>query len=74
MRRNPRVRNHSIIDDRGRGDSPDSSDGVVPYWSSHLDEAVSEKIVPSDHGAPSNPEAIEDILRILRLHLKEGGR
>src|SRR5262249_38580691 len=37
---------HSIIGDRGRGDSPNSSDGVVAYWSSHLDGAQSEKIVP----------------------------
>ncbi|HYZ74137.1 MAG TPA: hypothetical protein VE641_13745, partial [Chthoniobacterales bacterium] len=27
---------YSIIGDRGRGDTPNSSDGVVPYWSSHL--------------------------------------
>jgi pimeloyl-ACP methyl ester carboxylesterase len=26
---------NSIIGDRGRGDTPKSSDGVVPYWSSH---------------------------------------
>ncbi len=32
---------HSIIGDRGRGDTPNSSDGVVPYWSSHLDGAQS---------------------------------
>ncbi|MFY9986436.1 MAG: hypothetical protein WAK31_16860 [Chthoniobacterales bacterium] len=30
---------HSIIGHRGRGDSPNSSDGVVPYWSSHLEGA-----------------------------------
>src|SRR5712691_6786173 len=30
---------HSIIGDRGRGNSPNSSDGVVAYWSSHLDGA-----------------------------------
>jgi len=30
---------HSIIGDRGRGDTPNSSDGVVAYWSSHLDGA-----------------------------------
>jgi len=56
---------HSIIGDRGRGDSPDSSDGVVPYSSSHLATAVSEKIVPSDHGAQEHPEAIAEIRRIL---------
>ena len=49
---------HSIMGDRGLGNTPNSSDGVVPYWSSHLAGAESEKIVPSDHGANQNPEAI----------------
>jgi len=57
---------HSIIGDRGRGDTPNSSDGVVPYWSSHLDGAKSEKIVPSDHGANQNPEAIAEVMTILK--------
>jgi hypothetical protein len=59
---------HSIIGDRGRGDTPNSSDGVVPYWSSHLGGAKSEKIVPSDHGANQNPEAIAEVVRILKEH------
>jgi len=42
---------------------------VVPYWSSHLDGAVSEKIVPSDHSAHRHPEAIAELKRILREHL-----
>ena len=42
---------HSIMGDRGRGNTPNSSDGVVPYWSSHLDGAQSELIVDSGHGA-----------------------
>jgi hypothetical protein len=58
---------HSVIGDRGKGDSPNSSDGVVPYWSSHLKTAVSEKIVLSDHSAPQNPETAKEIRRIL-LH------
>jgi len=58
---------HSIIGDRGRGDSPNSSDGVVPYWSSHLDGARSERIVPSGHGSPLNPQAIAEVHRILQL-------
>lgn len=57
---------HSIIGDRGRGDTPNSSDGVVPYWSSHLPSAASEKIVPSGHGANEHPAGIEEIRRILR--------
>lgn len=59
---------HSIIGDRGRGDTPNSSDGVVPYWSSHLDTASSELIVPTGHGAMNNPLAIAEIQRILRLN------
>lgn len=59
---------HSIIGDRGKGDTPNSSDGVVAYWSSHLDGAVSEKIVPSSHSAHQNPEGIAEVRRILRLH------
>ena len=66
----PGVRYHTIIGDRGRGDSPNSSDGVVPYWSSHMDGAQTEDIVPSDHAAHQNPQAIEDVLRILKAHAK----
>jgi pimeloyl-ACP methyl ester carboxylesterase len=60
---------HSIIGDRGRGDSPNGSDGVVPYHSAHLDSAQSEKIIPYGHGGYQSPEAIAELLRILRLHL-----
>ncbi len=66
----PRVPYHSIVGDRGKGDTPDSSDGVVAYWSSHLDGAASEKIVPSGHSSHQNPEGIEEARRILKLHLK----
>jgi alpha/beta hydrolase family protein len=66
----PGVPYHTIIGDRGRGDSPNSSDGVVPYWSSHLEGAKSEDIVPSNHSAHQNPQAIEDVLRILKKYAK----
>jgi pimeloyl-ACP methyl ester carboxylesterase len=59
---------HSIIGDRGRGNSPNSSDGVVAYWSSHLDGAKSEFIAPCDHGSPKNPQAITEVHRILQLN------
>jgi pimeloyl-ACP methyl ester carboxylesterase len=59
---------NTIIGDRGRGDSPNSSDGVVPYWSSHMKGAESEHIVPSDHSAHQNPQAIAEVMRILRQH------
>ncbi len=66
----PGIPYHSIMGDRGRGDTPDSSDGVVPYWSSHLDGAESELIVPSNHSAHQNPQAIEEVKRILRKHAR----
>lgn len=67
----PGVPYHTIIGDRGRGDTPNSSDGVVDYWSSHLDGAASELIVPSDHGAYNHPMAIAEVRRILLLHLRQ---
>ena len=64
----PGVPYHTIIGDRGRGDSPNSSDGVVPYWSSHIDGAQREDIVPSGHSVHQNPQAIQDVLRILKRY------
>jgi pimeloyl-ACP methyl ester carboxylesterase len=61
---------HSIIGDRGRGDTPNSSDGVVPYWSSHLPSAQSERIVPSGHEAMADPQAVEEIRRILLMNVR----
>ncbi len=61
----PGIPYNSIIGDRGRGDTPNSSDGVVPYWSSHLDGAQSELIVPSNHTAEVTPQAIAEVERIL---------
>jgi len=56
--------------DRGRGDSPSSSDGVVPYWSSHMNGAKTENIVPSNHSAHQNPQAIDDVMQILKRYAK----
>ena len=61
---------HSIIGDRGKGDTPNSSDGLVPYWSSHMDGAQSELIVPSGHSAQQDPRAIAEVKRILLLHAR----
>jgi pimeloyl-ACP methyl ester carboxylesterase len=64
---------HSIIGNRGKpGPLADSSDGVVPYWSSHLDGARSELIVPGPHGSCELPQTIAELDRILRLHLGAG--
>jgi len=64
----PGIPYDTIIGDRGRHDSPNSSDGVVPYWSSHLDGAEIEDIVPSSHTAHQNPQAIAEVLHILKIH------
>lgn len=64
----PDVPYNTIIGDRGRGDSPNSSDGVVPYWSSHMNGAETEHIVPSNHSAHQDPQAIAEVLRILKSY------
>jgi len=63
----PGIPYYSIIGDRGRGDTPQSSDGVVAYWSSHLEGAQSELIVPSNHSSHRNTQAIAEVRRILEL-------
>jgi hypothetical protein len=70
----PGVPYNSIIGDRGKGGNlnrtqPISTDGVVPYWSSHLDGAESELIVPSGHWSNQSPQAIAEVKRILIKHL-----
>jgi triacylglycerol esterase/lipase EstA (alpha/beta hydrolase family) len=64
---------HSIIGDRGKDHCPNCSDGVVAYWSSHLDGAESELIVPGPHGSCELPQTIAELDRILRLHLRATG-
>jgi hypothetical protein len=60
---------HTIVGDRGKGDTPNSSDGVVAYWSSHLAGAQSELIVPGPHGSFALPQTVSELKRILRLNL-----
>jgi hypothetical protein len=66
---------HSIIGNRGLpGPLAESSDGIVPYWSSHRDRAESEVIVPGPHGLVNYPQTIAELKRILNLHLKANTR
>ena len=53
---------------RSHNDKIKSSDGVVSYSSSHLDFAESELVIPAGHGGFTHPEAIAEIVRILKLH------
>ncbi len=62
---------HSIVGNEKVADVAGGTDGVVPYWSSHLEGALSEKIVHSGHSAQDHPLAIREVRRILLLHLKE---
>ena len=65
---------HSIMGNTEAADTPGGSDGIVPYDSSHLEGAVSEKIVHSDHSAHRDPLAILKVQRILLQHLRELGQ
>jgi hypothetical protein len=69
----PGVKAHSIIAIKGGGSLSDGGDGVVTYRSAHVDEAISELIVESGHSVQGNPEAIEEIRRILLQHLQNAG-
>ncbi len=64
---------HSIIGHLGYKTLLNSSDGAVPYWSAHLDGAQSEKVVPCWHGCVERPEVVGEVVRILRVHLRESG-
>lgn len=70
---NPKIPYHSIIGNLESGPVMEGSDGIVPYWSSHLDGAVSEKIVHSNHSVHTHPLAIHELRRILLQHLEDNG-
>ncbi len=62
---------HSIIGFNGKEALPAGGDGVVPYTSAHVDGALSELIVSSDHSAEENDTAIQEMRRILTVHYNE---
>jgi hypothetical protein len=63
----PSVPYHSIIPLLAK---KSDSDGVVDYVSSHLDGAVSEKIVAGDHSSQETPAVTRELRRILLEHLE----
>ena len=67
------TRYNSIIGRTSGGDLAHSSDGMVSYWSSHIDYAESEKIIPHGHLGYQSSEAIVEVRRILRLHWRSEG-
>jgi pimeloyl-ACP methyl ester carboxylesterase len=62
---------HSIVGYNGKDPLPVGGDGVVPYSSAHLESALSELIVASDHSAQEREEAIAEMRRILTVHFQE---
>jgi Alpha/beta hydrolase family len=65
---------HSIMGQNHAGAFETSSDGVVPYASSHLVGASSEVVVRSGHSVCEKPEAQREVIRILRLELNREKR
>ena len=68
----PGVEVNSIIAIKEGTSLADGGDGFVSYRSAHLDGVASELIVESGHSVQGNPEAIEEIRRILLEHLAGG--
>ena len=65
---------HSIMGNITNSNDPDiMTDGIVPYRSSHLEGAVSEKIIKGGHSIQETPEAVLELRRILKLHLTDHG-
>lgn len=60
---------HSIIGVKQAGKPlTETSDGVVPYTSAHLEGAASEHRVSATHSCTDHPEVTAEIRRILRQH------
>ena len=66
----PSIKAHSIIAVQGDGPLEKLDDGVVAYSSAHIEEVESELVVrPSSHSTQGHPRTIEEVRRILRLHV-----
>ena len=60
---------HSIIAVNSDAPLDQAGDGVVKYTSAHIDGVESEKIIRSGHSVQGNPEAIQEVKRILIEHM-----
>lgn len=68
MKPQPDVVFHSIIGSLKPAGVDMTTDSVVNYGSAHLDGVESELMVRSDHGVQKDPEAIQEVRRILQKH------
>lgn len=63
---------HSIMGNNSGSLEPNlMNDDIVPYLSSHLEGAVSEKVITGGHSIQETAEAVLELRRILLLHLKQ---
>jgi pimeloyl-ACP methyl ester carboxylesterase len=69
MPADPTVSFHSIIGSLRPGSVEQTTDGVVPYRSAHLDGVASELVVRSDHSVQKSQYGIREVHRILLEHL-----
>jgi pimeloyl-ACP methyl ester carboxylesterase len=60
---------NSIVAVEGDGPVEEGDDGVVKYSSAHITPVESELVVKSNHSTQGNPHTIEEVRRILRLHV-----
>jgi hypothetical protein len=66
----PSVTVNSIIAVDGDGPVEQGNDGVVEYSSAHIEPVESQFVVqPSSHSTQGNPYTIEEVRRILLLHV-----
>ena len=65
----PSIPAHSIISVEGTGPPEQGNDGVVAYTSAHIEPVESELVVRSPHSCQGNPHTMEEVRRILRLHV-----
>jgi pimeloyl-ACP methyl ester carboxylesterase len=65
----PSVTVNSIVAVEGDGPVEQGNDGVVEYSSAHIEPVESELVVKSSHSTQGNPHTIEEVRRILRLHV-----
>jgi pimeloyl-ACP methyl ester carboxylesterase len=65
----PSIKAHSIIAVEGDGPVESGDDGVVQYTSAHIPGVESELVVRSSHSTQGMPVTIEEVRRILRLHV-----
>jgi hypothetical protein len=65
----PSVRTHSIIPNLQDAPGAGTTDGIVPYASSHLDGTDSELLFQGVHACLDHPAVIKEVGRILKEHI-----